>query len=74
MKRRINQGVNLIAHPVVAFSANFWKGSRYVPTEIPQEDLLLWQRSIEKEYNFEICSEYLLFYRLHSNQITANSK
>ena len=43
-------GHNVIAHPSVAFSKNFWKHNRYNPDEVPLEDFLLWQRAFENGF------------------------
>ena len=64
---------NVIAHPVVAYSKKFWKSNRYNLDEIPMEDLKLWQRAIASGSRFYIMDDVLLFYRLHSNQITGNN-
>lgn len=64
-----NKGNNVICHPSVCYSKNFLLKNRYNPTEIPQEDFLLWKKTL-KNYKFHICSDYLLNYRLHSNQVT----
>ncbi len=69
----LNNGHNVIAHPAVAMSKNFWSGNRYVPEEIPAEDLLLWKRAANNGYKFYIHPEELLFYRLHENQVTGNN-
>lgn len=66
-------GHNVIAHPVVAFSKNFWKNHRYDPTEVPLEDFLLWKRAISNGAKISIVNEYLLNYRLHSMQITGDN-
>lgn len=69
----LNNDHNVIAHPAVAISKRFWEGNRYIPSEIPREDLLLWKRAINNGYKFYIHPEELLFYRLHGNQITGNN-
>ena len=66
-------GHNVIAHPVVAYSKKFWESHRYKTDEIPMEDLRLWQRAIVSGSRFCIMDDVLLFYRLHSNQITGNN-
>lgn len=65
---------NVIAHPCVAFTKNFWNINRYDPLEIPQEDLLLWKRGVESGMKFYIIPEKLLFYRIHEKQISASPK
>jgi hypothetical protein len=69
----LNADHNVIAHPVVAMSKKFWEGNRYVPDEIPREDLLLWKRAVNNGYKFYIHPDELLFYRLHENQVTGNN-
>jgi hypothetical protein len=54
-------------------SKKFWEGNRYVPDEIPREDLLLWKRAVNNGYKFYIHPDELLFYRLHENQVTGNN-
>jgi len=70
ISENINKNHNIIAHPAVAFSKRFWSDNRYSPSEIPEEDLFLWKRAIDKGYKFYIHPEELLFYRIHQNQIT----
>jgi len=66
-------GHNVIAHPVVAFSKNFWKNHRYDPSEVPLEDFLLWKRAVSNGIKISIVNDYLLNYRLHSMQITGDN-
>jgi hypothetical protein len=73
IENSLKGGHNVIAHPSVAISKNFWEGNRYNPEEIPMEDFLLWKRSIERGFKFSIVNEYLLSYRLHSMQITGDN-
>src|SRR5574339_1108928 len=43
IKRELDRGNNIICHPGVCYSKRFWeRGNRYIPEEIPREDLLLW--------------------------------
>jgi glycosyltransferase involved in cell wall biosynthesis len=63
-------GHNVIAHPCVAYSKNFWDNNKYNEEDIPMEDLKLWQDSIEKGFKFYICEDILLYYRIHENQVT----
>jgi len=70
IKFNLNWNHNVIAHPVVAYSKRFWDGNKYLPQEIPLEDLSLWKRSINSGYKFYIMDDVLLFYRLHGNQVT----
>ena len=65
----LNRDNNIIGHPVVCFTKEFWSDNRYKPEEIPREDLDLWKRSIDK-YKFHIIPDVLLFYRIHDNQVS----
>jgi hypothetical protein len=69
----LEKGLNPIAHPCVAMSASFWQHHRYVPAEIPKEDMNLWIRGLKSGFKFWICDEILLFYRLHEHQVTGNN-
>jgi hypothetical protein len=71
---QLGKNNNVIAHPCVAFTKNFWNVNRYDPLEIPQEDLLLWKRGVESGMKFYIIPEKLLFYRIHEKQISASPK
>ena len=44
----------------------------YDGEEIPEEDLLLWKRTV-LNFNFYICQETLIYYRKHKNQITTKN-
>lgn len=62
---------NIIAHPVVCYSARFWKQcDRLQPKEIPQDDFFLWKRSYKRGFKFVILPDYLLFQRVHENNIS----
>ena len=64
---------NVIAHPCVGMSKNFWNdtNNRYDINKTPEEDFDLWKRAIKRGYKFYIIDEILLHYRIHSNQISA---
>lgn len=65
---------NVIAHPCVAMHRSVWdEGFRYNENEIGFEDLSLWKKVIQK-FKFSIMQDYLLFYRIHNNQITKHHK
>lgn len=63
---------NIIAHPVCCYSKNFWTNcSKLNPNEIPKDDFELWKRSYHK-FKFIILPSFLLFYRVHSQKVSAN--
>lgn len=74
IKTCLNRDLNVIAHPCVAYSKNFWKDplNRYDITKIGREDLELWKDSINRGYKFYIHDEVLLYYRIHGNKVSGN--
>ncbi len=74
IKERLDINHNVIAHPCVAMSKNFWTKLRYDDKSIPREDLELWQKGINEGYKFFIIPKNLLYYRLHQNQISNKQK
>jgi hypothetical protein len=71
-----NNGLNVIANPVVAFSSNFWNNpdNRYNKNHIPAEDFDLWKRAIKNGYTFYIHPNILLYYRIHLNKVSNTLK
>jgi hypothetical protein len=59
---------NLVCHPSVIYNRTFWKNNRYIPEQQPLEDLMLWQRTVNK-YKFFIHQDILLYHRLHDNSV-----
>ena len=47
---------------------------KYEVTDIPIEDLNLWKKAINMGLKFKILPEFLLYHRLHNNQITSNGR
>lgn len=68
LRRELGRNHNIIAHPAVAYSKKFWIHNKYIPSEIPMEDLCLWKRAIY-QHKFIILQDVLLFHRLHSNSV-----
>ncbi|MFI5404916.1 MAG: hypothetical protein ACHQ1D_00235 [Nitrososphaerales archaeon] len=69
--REAIRGHNIIAHPVVCYSKNFWiTCTKLRSNEIPKDDFELWKRSYGK-YKFKILSDFLLYYRVHSLKVSA---
>lgn len=65
------KGHNIIAHPVCCYSKNFWDNcSKLRSSEIPKDDFELWKRSYGK-FKFKILPNFLLYYRVHSNKVSA---
>lgn len=68
--KEFKRGHNIIAHPVLCYSRNFWTScTRLNPKEIPVDDFNLWKRSIDR-FKFVILPEYLLYYRVHNDKIS----
>jgi hypothetical protein len=76
IKLNLNRDHNVIAHPCVSFSKNFWSDelNRYNINSVGREDLDLWKSSINRGYKFYIHDEVLLYYRIHNNQVTTNNQ
>jgi hypothetical protein len=70
LKTELKNDHNIIAHPVVAFNANFFKENKYKEDEIPYEDLKLWQRAISNGSKIKIIKDNLLFHRVHSKSVS----
>lgn len=72
IKKNLDINHNVIAHPSVCYSKNFWNDSnnRYDINKTPEEDLDLWIRSINRGYKFGIHENVLLYYRIHNNQVS----
>lgn len=72
IKENLKISHNIIAHPSVCYNKRFWcdLNNRYDVTKIPKEDMDLWKRSIERGYKFGIHKNILLYYRIHSNQVS----
>lgn len=74
IRYNLNKNHNVIAHPCVAMHRSVWDaGFRYNESEIGFEDLSLWKKVIQK-FKFSIMQDYLLYYRIHNNQITKHHK
>ncbi len=71
IKKEFDKNNNIVAHPSVAYSKKFWKMMKYYDDVIPKEDIQLWKRSIREGIKFKILPDYLLYYRIHDNQIMA---
>lgn len=65
---------NVIAHPCVAMSRNFWDDDLHYNDLIGKEDLDLWKRASLKGKRFFILPDHLLMYRIHDAQITSASR
>lgn len=63
IKRELDKGHNVICHPVVMISKNWWKP--YDPKDIPFEDMRAWQRG----GNFVILPDVLCFHRVHKKSV-----
>lgn len=68
LKIELENNHNVVAHPSVCYSRSFWYKHRYIPEQLPREDIMLWQRAI-KDSRFIILPDILLFHRIHSNSV-----
>lgn len=73
-KKEFYRDHNVIAHPTVCYSRNFWLNcGGYNINAIPREDLDLWKANMRKMRYF-IMSDFLCFYRIHNNQVCSTKK
>jgi hypothetical protein len=72
--REFNRNYNIIAHPVVCLSRNFWLNcDRYNPENTPNpkdDDFTLWKKSYRKGLKFVVLPDFLLFHRVHDNNVS----
>jgi hypothetical protein len=67
-----NKNHNILAHPVLCYSRNFWLNcDKLDPKDIPADDFVLWKKSYKKGiFKFIILPDYLLFQRIHDRNIS----
>ncbi len=68
LKHELSINHNIIGHPSVIYSRHYLLNNRYIPEDIPFEDMYLWQKTVDN-YRFKIVPENLLFHRLHNNSV-----
>lgn len=73
IQKELDSGNNIIAHPAVIYSKNFWKNMRYDPEEIPFEDMKLWKRALMMGHRIKIVEECLLFHTIHENSVCSSN-
>lgn len=71
---QLNADHNVIAHPCVAMHRSFWDADLHYENLVGYEDLDLWKRAHNKGKKFFILEDFLLYYRIHDNQITKKHK
>lgn len=75
IKWMLNNNKNVIAHPCVAYSRKFWKILKKYEDVLLYEDKILWKKAInEHNVHFKILKQYLLYYRIHLNQVSGKSE
>jgi len=66
---------NIMAHPVLCYSRHFWTNcDRLNPKDIPFDDFILWKKSYKKDFKFIILPEFLLFQRIHKNNVSKKGR
>ena len=68
----IKNNQNLIAHPCVCYTSLFWRIMKKYPHTVPKEDIDLFKKSLIKGLQIHINRKFLLYYRIHNNQIMMN--
>lgn len=69
IKEELEKNHNIIAHPSVLYSPDFWEANEYSPDLVPFEDMLLWKEALLFGYKFKIVPDFLLHHRLHDNSV-----
>lgn len=69
IKDELNKENNILCHPSIMYSREFWLQYGPYPDTIPREDLDLWKVAVNKGAKITIIPEFLTFYRRHANQI-----
>lgn len=66
--KNFKKGNNVIAHPSVIFTTNFFKKVGPYPHTVPREDFDLWINGRKLGMKMKILEDFLLYYRIHNNQ------
>jgi len=69
IQKELARNHNPICHPVICMSRNFWIYNRYIPSQVPTEDMELWKRGIRNGFKFKILPDVLCYHRLHPESI-----
>lgn len=71
-----SKGHNIMAHPVMCYSRKFMElADHLVAEEIPRDDFNLWKKCYAQgELKFIILRDFLLFQRIHDNNISKKGK
>jgi hypothetical protein len=64
-----NFGHNIICHPGVCYNRKFWENNKYDISKVPSEDFELWKKTLSEGYKFGIVPQFLVYYRIHQNQM-----
>lgn len=68
----MSKGHNIISHPCVVYSKNFWtKCPKLNPDLIPKDDMELWKWGLFNGFKFVIAPYSLLYYRIHPDSVAA---
>lgn len=69
IKKELNEGHNVLAHPVIMMTKHFWDTYKYYDdTQLGYEDKSLWTKAINDGCKIKIVDKILLHYRLSENQ------
>jgi hypothetical protein len=66
----VDRDHNILCHPVIAYTKEFWDKFGPYTDSIPKEDLLLWKKAVMDGANIGIVPKTLCYYRLHPNQVS----
>jgi hypothetical protein len=75
IKNNLNKKNNVINHSGICFTKKFWNSLDIHGNKLnyrddkPYEDLSLWIRAVNNNIKIGIVNKYLIYYRIHDNQI-----
>lgn len=75
IKNNLNKKNNVINHSGICFTKKFWNSLDIHGNKLnyrddkPYEDLSLWIRAVNNNIKIGIVNKYLIYYRIHGNQI-----
>lgn len=74
IRKEFNKNHNIIAHPCVCFTRNFWEKIGPYKNIVPREDLDIFKRAINSRIKTHISKSFLLYYRIHTNQTVSKER
>lgn len=74
IKDELSRDHNVLCHPVIAYTKNFWSTAGPYENKLQVEDLLLWKKALNLNLKITVLPEFLCYYLIHPQQITAQNR